>query len=66
MITLGLKVYREPTPISDEQISALYDHGYSEREITDVVGVVSLNILTGAFNPVVGLTPHRSSSGRRL
>ncbi|NMR30905.1 carboxymuconolactone decarboxylase family protein [Crystallibacter degradans] len=65
MITLGLQVYREPTSITDEQILSLYDHGYSEREITDVVGVVSLNILTGAFNLVAGLTPHRPSSGRR-
>ncbi|NNV08326.1 alkylhydroperoxidase, partial [Geobacillus sp. MMMUD3] len=29
----------------------------SDREISDVVGVVSLNILTGAFNLVAGLTP---------
>lgn len=65
MITLALQVYREPTSITDEQILALYDHGYSDREITDVVGVVSLNILTGAFNLVAGLTPHRPSSGRR-
>jgi hypothetical protein len=28
--------------MTDEQIRALSDRGYSEREITDVVGVVSL------------------------
>ncbi|RJT96597.1 alkylhydroperoxidase [Arthrobacter frigidicola] len=65
MIGLGLQIYREPTSITDEQILALYDHGYSDREITDVVGVVSLNILTGAFNLVAGLTPQHASSGRR-
>lgn len=26
------------------------EHGYSDRAIADVVGVVALNILTGAFN----------------
>ncbi len=52
-ITPGLQVYREPTSITDEQIRALYDRGYSEREITDVVGVIA------------GETPHRPSSGRR-
>lgn len=57
MIALGLQVYREPTSITDEQIDELRGYGYSDREISDVVGVVSLNILTGAFNLVAGLTP---------
>ena len=57
MIALGLQVYREPTSITDEQIGELRGYGYSDREISDVVGVVSLNILTGAFNLVAGLTP---------
>lgn len=65
LITPRIQVYREPTSITDEQIRALYDHGYSEREITDVVGAVSLNILTGASNLVAGLTLPRPSSGRR-
>jgi hypothetical protein len=56
-ITPRLQAYREPTSITDEQIRALYDHGDSERVITDVVGVVSLNILTGASSLVAGLTP---------
>lgn len=57
MIALGLQVYRDPTSITDEQIDELRGYGYSDREISDVVGVVSLNILTGAFNLVAGLTP---------
>ena len=57
MIALGLQIYREPTSITDEQIDELRGYGYSDREISDVVGVVSLNILTGAFNLVAGLTP---------
>lgn len=57
IITLALQVYREPTSITDEQVSALREHGYSDRVIADVVGVVALNILTGAFNLLAGLTP---------
>ncbi|MEV5546652.1 carboxymuconolactone decarboxylase family protein [Streptomyces sp. NPDC052309] len=57
IITLALQVYREPTSITDEQVIALREHGYSDRAIADVVGVVALNILTGAFNLLAGLTP---------
>ncbi|OKH94976.1 carboxymuconolactone decarboxylase family protein [Streptomyces uncialis] len=57
IITLALQVYREPTSITDEQVTALREHGYSDRAIADVVGVVALNILTGAFNLLAGLTP---------
>ncbi|TDT32991.1 carboxymuconolactone decarboxylase family protein [Naumannella halotolerans] len=57
MIRLGLQVYREPTSVTDEQIDQLRAFGYSDRAIADVVGVVALNILTGAFNLVAGLRP---------
>lgn len=57
IIALALDVYREPTSITDEQIDALREYGYSDRAIADVVGVVALNILTGAFNLLAGLTP---------
>jgi hypothetical protein len=57
IITLALQIHREPTAITDEQILALRGHGYSDREIADVVGIVALNILTGAFNLVAGLRP---------
>lgn len=56
IVELGLRVYREPTAITDDQVERLREHGYSDREIADVVGVVALNILTGAFNLVAGLT----------
>ena len=57
IIELGLQVYREPSSITDEQIGRLRHFGYSDREVADVVGVISLNILTGAFNLLAGLTP---------
>jgi AhpD family alkylhydroperoxidase len=55
IIGLALRVYEEPTAITDEEIAALRQHGFRDREISDVVGVVALNVLTGAFNLVAGL-----------
>ncbi|MDV8006900.1 MULTISPECIES: carboxymuconolactone decarboxylase family protein [unclassified Rhodococcus (in: high G+C Gram-positive bacteria)] len=57
MIDFGLRVYREPASISDEHIAGLRAHGYGDREIADVVGIVALNVLTGAFNLVAGVKP---------
>ncbi|EGE39626.1 alkylhydroperoxidase [Streptomyces sp. SID4928] len=57
IIALALRIYREPTSITDEQIDALREHGYSDRAIADTAGVVALNILTGSFNLLAGLTP---------
>ncbi|MEU8670427.1 carboxymuconolactone decarboxylase family protein [Streptomyces anulatus] len=57
IIALALQVYREPASITDAQVVALREHGYSDRAIADVVGVVALNVLTGAFNLLAGLTP---------
>lgn len=57
IIDLALRVYREPTTITDQHIERLRELGYTDREIADVVGVVALNILTGAFNLTAGLTP---------
>ncbi|MFH9138661.1 carboxymuconolactone decarboxylase family protein [Streptomyces sp. NPDC017524] len=57
IIALALQVHREPTSITDAQVVALREHGYSDRAIADVVGVVALNVLTGAFNLLAGLTP---------
>ncbi|MFI9825788.1 carboxymuconolactone decarboxylase family protein [Streptomyces sp. NPDC052013] len=61
IVTLALQIYREPTSITDEQVTALREHGYSDRVIADVVGVVALNILTGAFNLLAGLTPENET-----
>ncbi|MFC7622271.1 carboxymuconolactone decarboxylase family protein [Microlunatus sp. GCM10028923] len=57
IIELGLQVYREPTSITDAQFAELREYGYSDRELADVVGVVALNLLTGAFNLLAGLRP---------
>ncbi|MFI6322016.1 carboxymuconolactone decarboxylase family protein [Nonomuraea sp. NPDC050556] len=55
MVAFGYLVYTEPASITDEQMNELRSFGYSEREIADVVGVVAINVMTGAFNLVAGL-----------
>lgn len=60
IVALGVQVYRSPASITDDQVTSLRQHGYSDREIADVVGVVAINILTGAFNLLAGLTPGSS------
>ncbi|WP_244302849.1 carboxymuconolactone decarboxylase family protein [Leucobacter coleopterorum] len=61
IVAVALKVYREPSTITDAEIAELQMLGYSTREIIDVVGIVSLNILTGAFNLLADLTPNHHS-----
>lgn len=56
IIAGAVKAYQEPTGITDTDAQELRDHGYSDREIADVAGVVALNILTEAFNLLAGLT----------
>ena len=55
MIALGLAIYSNPTTITDDQVAELHAFGYTDREIVDAVGIVALNVLTGAFNLVAGL-----------
>lgn len=57
MITTGLAIYSHPTTITDDQVAELRAFGYTDREIVDVVGIVALNVLTGAFNLIAGLEP---------
>lgn len=59
MVAFGLQVYQEPSTITTAQVEELRGLGYSDREIADVVGLVALNVLTGAFNLVAGLRPDR-------
>jgi AhpD family alkylhydroperoxidase len=54
MLAFGVQVYADPSAITTGQVNALREHGFGDREIADVVGVVALNVLTGAFNLVAG------------
>lgn len=57
IVAFGLQVYAAPATITDDQITGLRRYGYTDRQIIDVVGIVAINVLTGAFNLVAGLQP---------
>lgn len=57
LVRFGHRVHVEPGSITSEDIDALREHGVRDRDILDVVGLVALNVLTGAFNLVAGLEP---------
>ena len=57
LIAFAVRVLAEPASITTDDIAGLRGHGWTDRAIAEVVGVVSLNLLTGAFNLVAGIQP---------
>ncbi|GAA3423612.1 carboxymuconolactone decarboxylase family protein [Streptosporangium sandarakinum] len=57
LIAVAVRVLAEPSSLSDEDVAELRAHGWSDRVIAEIVGLVSLNLLTGAFNLLIGLEP---------
>ncbi len=62
MVAFGQQVLVAPSEVHDDQIEELRDLGYSDEQIAEVVGLVALNVLTGAFNLVAGI--HRVDTAR--
>jgi uncharacterized peroxidase-related enzyme len=58
IVAFGQQVVAAPAEITDGQVDELRALGYSDEQIADVVGLVALNVLTGAFNLVAGIHPH--------
>lgn len=57
LIAVAVRVLAEPASIGDLDVAELRALGWSDRIITEIVGLVSLNLLTGAFNLLAGLQP---------
>ncbi|SDM61885.1 carboxymuconolactone decarboxylase family protein [Allokutzneria albata] len=57
LIGAALRVLAEPSSISDDDVAELRRRGWSDRVIAEIVGLVTLNLLTGAFNLLAGLEP---------
>ena len=55
MVTFGQTVIAAPSDVTDEQLADLHAFGYSDEQIAEVVGLVSLQLMTGAFNLVAGI-----------
>jgi uncharacterized peroxidase-related enzyme len=55
MVAFGQQLIAAPAEVTDEQLDELRDHGYSDEQIAEVVGLVALQHLTGSFNLVAGI-----------
>ncbi|SEG39748.1 alkylhydroperoxidase AhpD family core domain-containing protein [Nonomuraea solani] len=57
LIGAALRVLTEPASFSDEDVAELRAHGWSDRVLAEIVGLVALNLMTGAFNLLAGIEP---------
>ncbi|MDN5748998.1 MAG: alkylhydroperoxidase, partial [Pseudonocardia sp.] len=57
LLTYAVRVLTEPDSLTDADITDLHAHGWTDRVLADVVGLVALNQLTGSFNLIAGLEP---------
>ena len=55
IVAFAQQIIASPGEVTDEQVQDLREHGYSDEQIVEVVGLVSLQFLTGAFNLVAGI-----------
>ena len=62
ILKFAVHAHAEPASIGAAAIDTLREHGFSDNQILDVVGLVSLNVLTGTFNLVAGLEPADTAS----
>lgn len=57
LIAFAVRILAEPASITDDDVAELRVHGWSDRVIAELVGLVALNLMTGAFNLVAGIEP---------
>ncbi len=57
LVAYAIAVQTEPASIDPQQLTELRALGHRDRDLLDVIGLVTLNHLTGAFNLVAGLEP---------
>jgi uncharacterized peroxidase-related enzyme len=57
LVAFGLQVAVAPGSVTDDDVADLRARGWRDEQIADVVGLVALNVLTGAFNLVAGIHP---------
>ena len=57
LVAYGLQLISAPAEVSDAQVAELRDHGYSDEQIAEVVALVALQQLSGAFNLVARIEP---------
>jgi AhpD family alkylhydroperoxidase len=63
IVAFARQVHTAPAEIGDGDLEPLHAHGYSDEQIAEVPGLVSLQLLTGAFNLIAGI--HASADALR-
>jgi AhpD family alkylhydroperoxidase len=62
LVAFAQQISAAPAETTDEQVDELRELGYTDEQIAEVVGLVALNVLTGAFNLVAGI--HATTTAR--
>jgi uncharacterized peroxidase-related enzyme len=57
LVAYGQQLIAAPGEVTDDQIAELRTNGYSDEQIAEVVALVALQQLSGAFNLVAGIEP---------
>ncbi|MFD1542781.1 carboxymuconolactone decarboxylase family protein [Nonomuraea guangzhouensis] len=57
LIAVAVRVLAEPSSLTDQDIADIRGHGWNDRIIAEIPGLVALNLLTGSFNLLAGLEP---------
>jgi AhpD family alkylhydroperoxidase len=65
LVGFAVRVLAEPASITHDDIAELRTHGWTDQVIAEVVGLVALNLMTGAFNLVAGITPATDGAATR-
>src|SRR5215217_3611317 len=55
IVAFAQQVLAAPAEVGDAEFERLHANGYRDEQIAEVVGLVSLQLLTGAFNLVAGI-----------
>jgi AhpD family alkylhydroperoxidase len=63
ILAFAQQVLAAPAEIGDADVDRLHAHGYRDEQIAEVAGLVSLQLLTGAFNLIAGI--HASDEALR-
>ena len=57
LVAYGQQLIAAPGEVTDEQVTGLREYGYTDEQIAEIVALVALQLLTGAFNLVAGIEP---------
>lgn len=63
MVAFAQQIVAAPAEIGDADLDRLHAHGFRDEQIAEVAGLVSLQLLSGAFNLIAGI--HASAEALR-